>query len=302
MSDETQAGTSGGEEHSTNAAERGEPGPTGKLGPGRAPWQRTLYEIIFDADSAGGKAFDVVLIAAITISVAVVLLDSMKPIHQEHAGRLLAAEWIFTGLFTVEYLLRLACVDRPRRYATSFFGVVDLLAVVPTYVSLFVPGSQALIVIRILRALRIFRVLKLGHHVREANMLGRALWASRRKVLVFLYAVLTLVVIIGSLMYLIEGEEHGFTSIPRSIYWTVVTLTTVGFGDITPGTPLGQALSVVVMLLGFAIIAVPTGIVTVELAQAAREWTHVKESRCGGCGAIGHDGDARHCKHCGAAL
>jgi voltage-gated potassium channel len=232
-----------------------------------AQWRLALHEIIFEADTPAGKAFDVVLIVTIMLSVLVVMLDSVKHIEAAYGGLLRAIEWGFTFLFTVEYVLRLLCVTRPLRYATSFFGLVDLLAILPTYLSLVLPGTHYLLVIRTLRVLRVFRVLKLVQYLQEAQRLRRALYASRRKITVFLLTVLTLVIIIGALMYVIEGEENGFTSIPRSIYWTIVTLTTVGYGDIAPQTFLGQTLAVMAMILGYGIIAVPTGIVTVELSR-----------------------------------
>ncbi|HET9714030.1 MAG TPA: ion transporter, partial [Pyrinomonadaceae bacterium] len=210
-------------------------------------------------------------------------------------------EWVFTLLFTVEYGLRLLSVRHPMRYATSFFGVVDLLAIVPTYLSMFVPGSQYLLVIRILRLLRVFRLLKLSEYVVEADILRHALRASRRKISVFISAVVLLVVIIGALMYVIEGEANGFTSIPRSIYWAIVTMTTVGYGDLSPRTSLGQMAASIVMIIGYGIIAVPTGIVSVELAQAVRD-KKVTGQSCPSCAAEGHDADAICCKYCGAQL
>lgn len=263
-------------------------------------WRETLFEIIFEADTPAGKWFDIVLIIVILLSVMTVMLDSVGTIRAKYGALLYAAEWFFTILFTVEYVFRLLCVRRPIRYAVSFFGVVDLLAILPTYMSLLFFGSRYLVVVRVLRVLRIFRVLKLGHHTKEAVVLKKALYASRRKILVFLFVVLTLVVIIGSLIYVIEGQENGFTSIPRSVYWAIVTLTTVGYGDISPNTPAGQFLAAIVMILGYSIIAVPTGIVTVELSRA-----HTKESSrqaCPGCSAEGHDSDARYCKFCGTKL
>ncbi|WP_083456342.1 ion transporter [Desulfosarcina cetonica] len=266
----------------------------------RAGWRTTLHEVIFEADTPAGKAFDVLLILSILISVVAVMLDSVGALRMAH-GRLFGGiEWCFTLLFTVEYLLRLTCVERPLKYAVSFYGVVDLLAIVPTYLSLVLPGSHYLLVIRILRILRIFRILKLVPYLGEARLLMRALKASSRKIAVFLTTVLTLVVIFGSLMYVIEGEANGFTSIPRSIYWAIVTLTTVGYGDIAPRTGLGQALSSIVMILGYGIIAVPTGIVTVEMAHTFNP--RVSTQACPVCSAEGHDADARHCKFCGAAL
>ena len=263
-------------------------------------WCDVLFEVIFEADTPAGKWFDIVLIVSILLSVVTVMLDSVSEIAAQYGRLLQGIEWFFTILFTVEYVLRLLCVGRPVRYAVSFFGVVDLLAILPTYMSPLFPSSRHLVVVRVLRVLRIFRVLKLGHHTKEATMLRKALYASRRKILVFFSAVVTLVVIIGSLIYVIEGQEHGFTSMPRSVYWAVVTLTTVGYGDISPQTPAGQFLAAIVMILGYSIIAVPTGIVTAELSRA-----HTAESSrqaCPSCSAEGHDRDARHCKFCGAKL
>ncbi len=265
-----------------------------------APWRRKLHEVIFEADTPAGKLFDVALILTIAASVVAVMLDSVRPFRANHGTLLYAAEWVFTLLFTLEYLLRLACVGRPGKYAVSFFGVVDLLAILPTYLSLLLPGTQYLLVIRILRLLRIFRIFKLGHYVGAADHLTRALKASRRKIGVFLFTVLTLVVILGSLMYVIEGEDRGFTSIPTSIYWAIVTLTTVGYGDISPQTPLGQMLAALIMITGYGIIAVPTGIVTVEMSRAA--FQKVSNQACPQCSAEGHDTDAAHCKFCGARL
>ena len=208
-------------------------------------------------------------------------------------------EWLFTVTFTIEYLLRLYCVRRPLRYALSFFGLVDLIAVIPTYLSLLVTGTQSLLVIRTLRLLRIFRVLKLAKYLGEAHVLLAALRASRAKITVFLVAVLSIVVIMGSTMYLVEGEEHGFTSIPTSMYWAVVTMTTVGYGDITPTTVLGRTLSAMLMILGYGIIAVPTGIVSAELVRAPKT---VSTQACPSCSAEGHDHDATHCKYCGTSL
>ena len=259
-----------------------------------------MHEIIFEADTTAGRAFDVLLLWCIVISVLAVLLESVESVQVRYATLLRVAEWIFTILFTVEYGLRLTCTGRPLRYAASFFGVVDLLAIVPTYLSLLLPGAQTLLVIRALRLLRVFRVLKLVRFVEEARVLGRALRASRHKITVFLGTVLTLVLILGTLMYLIEGEANGFDSIPRGIYWAIVTLTTVGYGDIAPTTVLGQMLASLVMILGYAIIAVPTGIVTVELSRATMK--KVSTQACPQCSAEGHDADAKHCKYCGARL
>lgn len=266
----------------------------------QASWQQVLHEVIYEADTRSGKIFDVVLIICILLSVIAVLLESVQEIRAEHGSLLIRIEWFFTILFTIEYLLRLVSVGRPVKYASSFFGVVDLLAILPTYLSLLFPGTHYLLVIRALRILRVFRVLKLVPYVRESAMLMQALRASRRKIMIFLYAVLTLVIIIGSIMYMIEGEENGFTSIPRSIYWAIVTLTTVGYGDIAPNTAIGQALAAVVMIMGYAIIAVPTGIVTAELTQVKSK--DVSTQACPQCSAEGHDVDALFCKRCGAKL
>jgi len=259
-----------------------------------------LHEIIFEADTAPGKWFDVLLIVSIFVSVVLVMLDSVGSIQAVYGQWLYVGEWIFTLLFTVEYLLRLYCVQRPQLYARSFFGVVDLLAILPTYLSVMLPGGQYFIIIRVLRLLRIFRVFKLVQFLSEARLLLNALHASFRKIAVFLCTVMTLVIIFGALMYVVEGAAHGFTSIPRSIYWAIVTMTTVGYGDISPQTDLGQALAAIIMIIGYGIIAVPTGIVTVELSQAVHRG--VSTQACPGCGVDGHDKDARFCKYCGEKL
>ena len=267
---------------------------------GLSGWRAKGHEVIFEADTAAGKTFDVVLILSIFASVAVVLLESVASIRDQHGGLLRAAEWGFTVLFTLEYLARLRCVERPGRYARSFFGVVDLLAILPTYISVLIPGAQAMAVIRTLRILRVFRVLKLATYVRESDQLMRALAASRRKIAVFLFAVASIAVIFGSLMYLVEGPAHGFTSIPRGIYWAIVTLTTVGYGDISPQTAVGQGIATFIMVLGYGIIAVPTGIVTSELTRSSI--LPISAQACKVCGATGHDHDSSFCKFCGGAL
>lgn len=271
-----------------------------KAKPQRNALRSKLYEIIFEADTPFGKFFDVGLIATILLSVLVVMMESVTSIRKDHGEMLRALEWGFTITFSIEYLLRLYCVGKSLRYATSFYGIVDLLAIIPTYLSVFLPGTQYLLVIRTIRILRVFRVLKLVQYWTEARSLTRALHASRRKIFVFLYAVMILVIIIGSLMYLIEGEQSGFTSIPRSIYWAIVTLTTVGYGDIAPSTNLGQTLAAIVMIIGYGIIAVPTGIVTAELARGSR--SALSAIACPECSAKNHDSDAIHCKYCGAKL
>lgn len=257
-----------------------------------------LHEIIFEADTPAGKLFALVLQFSILFSVLIVMLDSVQALRQTYGAFFYAAEWGFTLLFTLEYLLRLYCIQRPLKYACSFFGVVDLLAVIPTYVAVFLPGGQYLLTIRILRLLRIFRILKLATYVGEAEALVLALRASGRKIAVFMLTIVTLVIIFGSMMYIIEGAEHGFTSIPRSIYWAVVTMTTVGYGDISPQTDLGQSLAAFIMIMGYGIIAIPTGIVTAELACKRQ----VTTQSCPGCSAAGHDPDADFCKFCGTEL
>lgn len=259
-----------------------------------------LREIIFEAETPAGRIFDVTLLWAIALSVGIVMLESVESIREDHGPALRAAEWFFTALFTVEYVLRLYVVPRRLAYARSFFGIVDVLAVLPTYVSLLVPGSQSLITIRALRLLRVFRVLKLAHYLGEANVLSTALRASQRKVTVFLGTVLVLVVILGSAMYLIEGSESGFSSIPRSVYWAVVTLTTVGYGDITPVTVPGQFLASIVMIMGYAIIAVPTGIVTAEIVEAKKPPLTTRV--CMSCLSEGHLLAAQYCRDCGELL
>lgn len=263
-------------------------------------WRKTFFEVIFESDTPAGKAFDVALIWAIVISVAAVLLESVESVRADFGISLYIIEWFFTLLFTVEYIFRLTCVGRPLRYARSFFGIVDLMAIVPTYLSILIPGSQYLLVIRILRLLRVFRIFKLTGYISEGNVIMTALLASRKKISVFLLAVFSLMVIIGTLMYVIEGPENGFVNIPTSIYWAIVTMTTVGYGDLSPQTPLGQMLAALVMIIGYGIIAVPTGIVTVEFSHAANR--RVEQTSCPECGAGGHDLDAAHCKHCGTKL
>ena len=265
-----------------------------------APWQVRLQEIIFEADTPAGKAFDVVLFWCIGLSVLVVFLGSVPSIQTQYQPILLVIEWFFTLLFTVEYVLRLACVGRPLLYARSFFGVVDLLAILPTYISLLMPGAESLMVVRALRFLRVFRVLKLARYLSEGRVLARAVWATRHKITVFVVTVLTLVLVIGACMHLIEGEENGFDSIPRSMYWAIVTLTTVGYGDIAPQTTFGRFFASLVMIMGYGIIAVPTGIVTVALSRASER--QVSTQVCPQCAAEGHDVDAKFCKYCGAGL
>ncbi len=268
--------------------------------PQSGAWRQRLHRIIFESDTRAGKVFDIVLLVCITVSVLVVMLESVPSIEERHGSLLRSAEWVFTILFTIEYALRLISVRRPLRYATSFFGVVDLLGVLPSYFGLFLPGAQDLMVIRILRLVRVFRIFKMVRHVGEAGVLMDALRASRAKIAVFLLFVATVVVVIGAAMHLIEGPENGFTSIPRSMYWAIVTMTTVGYGDIAPRTPLGMALASAVMILGYGIIAVPTGIVSAELTHARRQPASTKV--CPDCGRAHHEPDADFCRICGARL
>ena len=263
-------------------------------------WRARLHTVIFEADTAAGKRFDVALLWAIVLSVLVVLVESVAGVRASYGWELRIVELVFTGLFTVEYILRLVSVKRPLKYAFSFYGLVDLLSILPTFVEILLPGAASLRVVRMLRLLRVFRVLKLVGFLREAQILKDALWASRRKIIVFLSAVLVLVTLLGTVVYIIEDAEAGFTSIPMSIYWAIVTVTTVGYGDIAPQTVLGQMLASLMMILGYAIIAVPTGIVGAELARTDPVDTNTQS--CPGCGAEGHEDDAVHCKHCGHAL
>ncbi len=258
-----------------------------------------LHEIIFEADTKEGKFFDVALLIVILISVALVMLESVPVIQQNNKQILKFSEWVITAIFTLEYILRIAIVNKPFRYIFSFYGVIDLLSVIPTYLSLLIVGSQSLIVIRVLRLLRVFRILKLTRYTQAGKILARALWNSRAKVSVFVFFILIIVTIFGTIMYLVEGEEHGFTSIPRSIYWAIVTLTTVGYGDISPTTPVGQFLASIVMIMGYAIIAVPTGIVTAEIIKPTfKSNTQV----CPECLYDSHDDNAIFCKKCGSKI
>jgi len=268
--------------------------------PSPASHRAKLHEVLFEADTPAGKAFDVALLVSIVASILAVMLESVAAVREEFGPALLAFEWVVTLLFTVEYGLRLYCVGRPLAYALSFYGVVDLLAILPTYLSVVLTGAQSLLVIRALRLLRVFRVLKLAHFVGEARELRAALRASVRKIVVFLGAVMTLLLIVGALMYLIEGAASGFTSIPQGMYWAIVTMTTVGYGDIAPRTFPGKLLASVVMILGYGIIAVPTGIVSVEMSAAKQK--PVRTQACPSCASEGHDAGARFCKDCGAAL
>ncbi|MGB0346594.1 MAG: ion transporter [Balneolaceae bacterium] len=268
----------------------------GKSEPGKG-WRKKLFVVIFGAETKWGRFFDVTLIIAITASVLIVMLDSIASLRMEYGEFFKNSEWFFTILFTIEYVLRIISVKKPRRYIFSFFGVIDLLAIIPTYISLFLPGTEYLIAIRVLRILRVFRVLKLVKYLNEAEYITKALLASRRKILVFLFAVFMIAIFAGSIVYVVEGQENGFTSIPISIYWAIVTLSTVGYGDIIPVTPLGQLVSAVIMIMGYAIIAVPTGIVSYEMARTQRI-----PIVCSKCKFTDHDFDAEFCKICGSDL
>jgi voltage-gated potassium channel len=264
-----------------------------------AHWRRRLREIIFESDTRAGKIFDLCLLWLIIASVLIVMLESVGSLRDDYGEAFYYLEWIFTVLFSVEYILRLISVRRPLAYAFSFFGIIDLLAIIPGYLSLLVPGTHYLLTVRILRLLRIFRILKLVEYTTEARVITSALKASRRKISVFLLAVLSIVTVVGSLIYVIEGEENGFTDIPTSIYWAIVTLTTVGYGDLSPKTPLGKMLASIVMILGYAIIAVPTGIVTAELTRVNRK---LSTQVCPECHSQDHETDAVFCRHCGERL
>lgn len=278
-----------------------ENGNTSLTDQGSMSFRDRVHEVIFEADTFWGKFFDVVLLIAIILSVIAVMLESVTEIRVNYGSALFVAEWIFTILFTLEYIARLWSVNKPIKYATSFFGIVDLLSILPAYLALFISGAQAFLIIRSIRLLRVFRVLKMVRFLGEASQLSRALRASRIKILVFVGVVFILVVLLGTLMYMIEGAANGFTSIPKSIYWAVVTLTTVGYGDIAPQTPVGQALATFIMILGYGIIAVPTGIVSAEMVQHEKE-QHYNTQACPHCGAEGHRSSASYCYNCGDHL
>lgn len=262
----------------------------------------SIHDVIFGYESKTGKLFDVVLIGLIVASVTAILLDSVESFHLLYGSIFYGLEWAFTAIFTVEYVLRLYSTPNKKEYALSFYGLIDLFSILPTYIAFLLPSAQYLLVIRIMRVLRIFRVLKLFRYMGEANLLYTALLGARRKILVFLFSVLTLIIIFGALMFIIEGPEHGFHSIPHSIYWAIVTITTVGYGDISPQTPMGQFIAAIAMISGYAIIAVPTGIIGAELMNEFQTRTTEQQRdgrKCSSCKAQGHDLDARFCKFCG---
>jgi voltage-gated potassium channel len=268
---------------------------------GESSLRKRLFQIIFESDTPLAKAFDIALITLILLSVTTVFLDSVPHLHERFGEIFYVVEWGFTLIFTLELALRLYCLDRPLRYLRSFYGILDLLAILPTWLALFLPGAQSLLVVRVLRVLRVFRVLRLMEFVGEGHLLVEALQRSQRKILLFLTTVLLIITIFGALIYMIEPPEAGFTSMPRAMYWGVVTLTTVGYGDITPITPLGQFISAFMMILGYSIIAVPTGVFSAEVIRSIQRERYSEEA-CPGCGHEGHERDAKYCRYCGTWL
>lgn len=264
-------------------------------------WKNKLHEIIYEADTTQGKLFDVILLVAILTSIILVMLESVQSIDTKYHNTLYFGEWIITILFSIEYLLRIIAIRKPRRYIFSFFGMIDFLSTIPFYLSLFFAGSQGLIALRALRLLRVFRILKLARYIGASNKLILALKASKAKIAVFLFFVLIVCIILGTVMYMIEGQENGFTNIPKSIYWAIVTLTTVGFGDIAPQTPLGQLISSIIMILGYSIIAIPTGIVSSEISKTS-ETLDTNTQSCPNCLKEKHAKNAIYCYHCGSTL
>jgi len=263
-------------------------------------WRNILHDVIFNEETRAGRIFDEIILASILASVLIVFLDSVVSLNLRYGRFFFYAEWIFTILFTIEYLLRIIASYRPPKYIFSFYGIIDLLAILPTYLSILLVGSQYLIIIRILRLLRIFRILKLTRYIGASQNLLSSLRASKHKIFVFLWTVMTLVVIMGAIMYLVEGPEHGFRNIPESIYWAIVTLTTVGYGDISPETAVGKAIASIIMIIGYSIIAVPTGIISSEMSRVKRQIEEQKE--CNHCCQKGHDEDAYYCKYCGKKM
>ena len=262
--------------------------------------KQELYEIIFEADTKPGKIFDISLLSLIIISILAVMLESVSSIDAKYGPILNIIEWVVTFFFSLEYILRIWIVKQPRKYIFSFYGIIDLMAILPSFLEIFFAGAHGMMIIRALRLLRVFRLFKITRYTSESNQLMRALRASRTKISIFLFTIVTIVIIIGTLMYLVEGEANGFTSIPKSIYWAITTLTTVGYGDIAPGTNLGQFLASIVMIIGYAIIAVPTGIVTAEISRSRHK--EVTTKSCPECLKEGHDPDAKYCKYCSAEI
>jgi len=262
-------------------------------------FRKKLYEIIFEAETKAGRLFNIIFLISICISILIVILQSVESINRRFEPIFYVAEWFFTILFTIEYALRIYCIEKPIRYIRSYYGVVDLMAILPTYLELFITGTHFLLVVKTLRLLRVFRIFKLSQYVNHGSVIIRALKASKFKIVVFLFAVVNIVIIVGSAMYVIEGGKNGFTNIPKSIYWAIVTLTTVGYGDISPATPLGQFLASILMIVGYGVIAVPTGIVTSEITKFNKP---VSTEACPACSQDGHDVDAKFCKYCGYKL
>lgn len=264
-------------------------------------WRQVLHEVIYEADTFAGKLFDIILLALILISILLVMLESVDSIDTKYHDTLYIAEWIVTILFSIEYILRIISIRQPSKYIFSFYGIIDFLSTIPMYLATFFAGTHTLVAFRALRLLRVFRILKLARFIGESNLLVKALKASRARISVFLFFVLILCIILGTVMYLIEGGDNGFSSIPRSVYWAIVTLTTVGYGDISPQTPFGQFIASVVMILGYSIIAIPTGIVSSEITKAHTN-VHTNTQSCPNCSYEGHDDDAIFCNHCGSEL
>lgn len=274
-------------------------------------WRSRLHEIIYEADTPMGKLFDIILLILILVSIVLVMLESVKGIDQKYHTFLNIGEWVITIFFSFEYIARIITVKKPKSYIFSFYGIIDFLSTIPLYLSFILVGSNVLLTVRALRLLRVFRILKVTRYIGESNKLAKALRDSRAKIFVFLFAVLIIAIISGTLMYLIEGEESGFNSIPVSVYWCIVTLTTVGFGDIAPVTPVGQLLAAIIMIMGYGIIAVPTGIVSAEYTKAGKStppqsddpnYVHVNTQVCHNCGAAKHRDDAEYCHRCGTHL
>ncbi len=265
-------------------------------------WKEKLHEIIYEADTPAGKSFDVIILIMILASIIVVMLESVSYLNDKYASLFNVLEWIITIVFTIEYILRVITINKPKKYIFSFFGIIDFLATVPKYLSILFVGTHALVALRALRLLRVFRILKLARFIGESNNLTKALIASRAKISVFLFAVLIVSIILGTVMYLIEGPEHGFNSIPKSVYWCIVTLTTVGYGDISPETPIGQFIASVVMILGYGIIAVPTGIVSAEYSRQTKDPLPLNTQHCQNCNLENHKDGAKFCHNCGNNL
>ncbi|WP_231929380.1 ion transporter [Gillisia sp. Hel1_33_143] len=265
-------------------------------------WKAKLHEVIYEADTPMGKLFDIVLLVAIVLSIVLVMLESIAPVNLKYRQEFYITEWIITFFFTIEYVLRIVSIKKPRKYIFSFYGIIDLLSTLPSYLAFFFGGYNMLFAIRALRLLRVFRILKISRYIGESNKLMRALKSSQPKILVFLFAVLIICIIMGTLMYLVEGPEHGFTSIPVGVYWCIVTLTTVGFGDIHPVTPLGQFIASFIMIMGYGIIAVPTGIVSSEFSMDTTSEKQVNTQSCPNCAESNHLNRAEFCHKCGHSL